>query len=66
MKEVHETVVLNVQEMAQSHYQNTLNILQSPHTAAVELHQIDPSVVGGEAPMDVEKEDEIQSTIPGS
>ncbi|XP_046651345.1 arginine/serine-rich protein PNISR-like [Daphnia pulicaria] len=60
MKEVHETVVLNVPEMAQSHYQSNINLLRS--SPAVELQPSDSNVTSGEAPMDVEKEDEITSS----
>lgn len=64
MKEVHETVVLNVPEMAQSHYQSNGNLLHSSPT--VELQPSDSNVTSGEAPMDVEKEDEITSSASGS
>ncbi|EFX71722.1 hypothetical protein DAPPUDRAFT_255403 [Daphnia pulex] len=60
MKEVHETVVLNVPEMAQSHYQSNINLLRS--SPSVELQPSDSNVTSGEAPMDVEKEDEITSS----
>jgi hypothetical protein len=64
MKEVHETVVLNVPEMAQSHYQSNINLLRS--SPAVELQPSDSNVTSGEAPMDVEKEDEITSSASGN
>ena len=64
MKEVHETVVLNVPEMAQSHYRSNINLLHS--SPVVELQPSDSNLTSGEAPMDVEKEDEITPSISGN
>ena len=60
MKEVHETVVLNVPEMTQNHFTNNINVLRSLQLPR-ELQQPESGVTSGEAPMDVEKEDEVTS-----
>ncbi|KAI9560714.1 hypothetical protein GHT06_011664 [Daphnia sinensis] len=62
MKEVHETVVLNVPEMSQNNFPSNLNSLRT--LAGVELQPSDSNVTSGEAPMDVEKEDEIMPSAP--
>ena len=53
MKEVHETVVLNVPS-------NHIMQLHPPPNS----FPVDSGVVGGEAPMDVEKEDEHPPAPP--
>ncbi|XP_057372833.1 arginine/serine-rich protein PNISR-like [Daphnia carinata] len=62
MKEVHETVVLNVPEMSQNNFPSNLNSLRT--LSGVELQPSDSSVTSGEAPMDVEKEDEVMPSTP--
>lgn len=64
MKEVHETVVLNVPEMLHKNFSSNLN--SSRPISATELQHSDFNMTSGEAPMDVEKEDEITSSTPGN
>ncbi|XP_032788337.2 arginine/serine-rich protein PNISR isoform X2 [Daphnia magna] len=62
MKEVHETVVLNVPEMSQNNFPSNLDSLRT--LSGVELQPSDSNITSGEAPMDVEKEDEIMHSTP--
>ena len=64
MKEVHETVVLNVPEMSQSHFPSNMNLLRSLQLPRD--FQPESSVTSGEAPMDVEKEDESTTPVAGN
>lgn len=64
MKEVHETVVLNVPEMSQNNFPSNLDSLRT--LSGVELQPSDSNITSGEAPMDVEKEDEIMHSTPGN
>lgn len=66
MKEVHETVVLNVPEVTQSHFSSNLNVLRSLQLPGIEVQPSESGVTSGEAPMDVEKEDEVVSSVPGN
>lgn len=63
MKEVHETVVLNVPQITQSHFPSNTNLL-TPQTV-MGLQPSDSVITSGEAPMDVEKEDESTPSSSG-
>lgn len=64
MKEVHETVVLNVPQVNQNPFNINVNpLLSQPF---VGLHPADSIVTSGEAPMDVEKDDEVVTNQPGN
>lgn len=63
MKEVHKTVVLNVPQIAQNHFPNNSNLTESQ--SMMMLHSSDSILNSGEAPMDVEKEDESTPSSSG-
>ena len=63
MKEVHETVVLDVP--GNSHHQHLHGNGNFQPMAPGAFPSHDSGVVGGEAPMDVEKEDENTSAPQG-